>query len=77
MRRIEVGSRLVQGIDDYHGGADGAGALESTQQRIGKKYRTEALALLFLRDRQPSDEGATDERVSRDVFASCLGNLAL
>lgn len=74
MRRVETGRCLVQRIDHYHGGTDGTGTLEHPQCRIGEQDRTKTMTVLVLRDRQASDQSATDERVSRDMLPGCLGN---
>lgn len=77
MRRVKAGCRLVQRVDDDHRRADGAGAIERTQQRVGKQNRTQAPTLLVLRDGQTSNQGAPDELVTREVLPGSLGNLAL
>jgi hypothetical protein len=60
VRRIEAGCRFVQRIDDHHGRAHRAGALERALQRVGKQDRAEAPALLLRGDRQPARRRITN-----------------
>ena len=46
-------------------------------KRVGKQDRAEALTLLVPGDCQPTDQGATDERIAGDVLPGGLRHLAL
>ena len=73
MRRVEPGRGLAQRIDDHHRRSHGTGTLECTLQRVGKQDRAEALTLLLPGDCQPTDQGATDERIAGTCFLAVSG----
>ena len=77
MGRAGASSSLVQGVDQNHGGADRAGAVERAPPCIRQLNGPEPLLQTFLRAGQATDQRRAHQRVARYVRTHRFRHIAL